>query len=574
MALERIPDQIMETDLLIIGGGAGGCVAALRAVESGMKVLLWEKAGILRSGSASVGIRSIRNVLPPELSLEEVAERISKGELIGGEERLFRGIVDENILYAGYRDCWDLVKDLERWGIDFHWKGEEYNLQFYSRTGARTNLRFRGGADLKKNLALKVLSSPVTVGERIMAIDLVTEGERVAGATGLNIRSGEFVAAKAKAVLLSTGSVVRLYHPLGGVATGRFKMIYTHAPSPGDGSAMAFRAGAELVNMEVIYEGGGVGTISPHPYDSLCTRTGPLLGRDGKAPIVNARGEQLGEGRVDGESILKEEEEGRGPCYIDPTSLPEEIHERMADAKKDAQPISAQFIKERGFDTRTHKFELLPYRGNRLECCLAGIKIDEHTRTSVKGLYAAGDNVGGTTYDGLGGAMVFARKAAIEAGAYIQNLKETPLNEDQVAASKEQVIAPLRVKDGVAPLELEMKIRDILERYCGAFRSEGRITQGLWRLNSVKEKFLSQLQARTPHELMNVQGAKNLLLLAEIHLQSARERKESKPGNWRIDYPDKKHDPWKKSVIAQKEGEEIQIFQKELPALKPEYRGK
>ncbi len=573
--LRALSHRIDRTDLLVIGGGAAGCVAALKAAETGTKITLWEKAGILRSGSASVGIRNIRGILPPELSLEEIADHISKGKkFVGGEERLFKGIVDENIAYRGFKECWDTVKDLERWGIDLHWEGEEYRLLLDSKTQARTTLRFKGGAEFKRKLALKVIHSPAVVLERTMAIDLLTEGNRVIGATGLNIRTGEFIEVRAKAVLIGTGSTMRLYHPREGFPAGRFKMIYTHHPNPGDGVAMAFRAGAELVNMEIISEGGGGAIISPHPYDRLCTRTGPLLGEGAKAPIVNARGEQIGEGRVDVTLIFKEEKEGRGPCYVDVTSLPEEVHQQIEHGKKDAQPISAHLIKERGFDTRTHKFELLPYKGDRIAYPLAGIKIDEETKTSLNGLYAAGDNIGGTTYDGLGGAMVFGRKAGIEANHYIQMINDYQENQDQVMKSKEDVLAPLQIKDGAAPLELEMKIRDIVERYCGAYRSEGRIIQGLWRLNSVKEKFLSQLKARTPHELMNAQEVKNLLLLAEVHLRCAKERKESRPGNWRLDYPDKQNDRWTASMIAKKDGEKVMIFQRETPRLKPEYRGK
>ncbi len=575
MGLRELNHRMDKTDLLVIGGGVAGSIAALKGVELGTKVTLWEKAGILRSGSASVGIRNIRGILPPELSLKEIAENISKGKnFIGGEERLFKGIVDENITYMGFKECWETVKDLGRWGIDLHWEGEEYRFLLDSKTKARTTLRFKGGAEFKRKLALKVIRSPVSLFERTMAIDLLTKGNRVIGATGLNIRSGEFIEVQAKAVLISTGSTMRLYHSREGFPAGRFKMIYTHHPNPGDGTAMVFRAGSELVNMEIVSEGGGGAMISPHPYDRLCTRTGPLLGEGTRAPIVNARGEKIGEGRVDVELIFKEEKEGRGPCYIDATLLPEAVHREIEDGKKDAQPISAHFIRERGFDTRIHKFELLPYKGDRIAYPLAGIKIDENTKTSLNGLYAAGDNIGGTTYDGVGGALVFGRKAGIEANKYIQMIKDYPENQDQVMRSKEEVFVPLRVNDGIVPLELEMKIRDIVERYCGAYRSEGRITQGLWRLSSVKEKFLSQLKAKNPHELMNAQEVKNLLLLAEVHLHCARERKESKPGNWRLDYPDKQNDPWAKSMIAKKDGEEIKILQREMPSLKSEYLGK
>ena len=121
------------------------------------------------------------------------------------------------------------------------------------------------------------------------------------------------------------------------------------------------------------------------------------------------------------------------------------------------------------------------------------------------------------------------------------------------------------------PLELEMKLRDIMGRYCSCFRSEGKLSQGLWRLNSVRDKFFPEMRAKTPHELMSCQEVRNLYLLGEIQLVSARERKESGGGFYRRDYPEKADAPWKEAIVAWLEEGEIKTTRRRMPELRPEF---
>ncbi|GAI39375.1 unnamed protein product, partial [marine sediment metagenome] len=124
------------------------------------------------------------------------------------------------------------------------------------------------------------------------------------------------------------------------------------------------------------------------------------------------------------------------------------------------------------------------------------------------------------------------------------------------------------------PLELEVKLRDIMWRYCGALRSNGKLNQGLWRLHSVKDKFFPEMIAKNPHELMSCQEVRNLFLLGEVQLVSTRERKESGGGFFRVDHPEKKDDPWQKAIVAWLEDGEIKITRRRMPDLRPEFTKK
>ena len=121
----RAVDEVMETDLLVIGGGIGGPFAALFASEAGARVVVLEKAAVRRSGATGMGIGSWHQMISDDITLDDVAREImaSGGKLIGSECILpiNKGLVDENLNYIGYRDNWDVVHTLERWGIKMTW---------------------------------------------------------------------------------------------------------------------------------------------------------------------------------------------------------------------------------------------------------------------------------------------------------------------------------------------------------------------------------------------------------------------------------------------------------------------
>lgn len=580
MLAESTVDETIETDVLVIGGGIGGIFAALYASEGGARVVLLEKGDTRRSGAAGMGISVWHQLLAPGVTLDDVAKDITAigRSFIGtlGYLPIMKGIINENLIYLGYRDNWEIIHSLERWGVKMKWDNGDY--AFYSGPGRLDNIRFHG-RNLKKDLSRALKRSAVTVLERTMGVDLLTKDGVIAGATAFNIRTGEFIVIKAKAVVLATGTISRIFNPFNVTALGRFRMLYTYHAGSGDGAAIAFRAGAELVNYEV----GGTGAFS----DGTRTEKVPFYLVKPGARLYDNMGNRLEWedclGGLNTHTQFRLEKEGRAPCFWDGAELPDEWHEGFLaeewredlklHTRPDCQPITAKFLRDRGYDTRKDKIEIVHCKPEH-NSIFAGVLYDEYGQTSVERLYAVGDMTGGSTFTGAAQASVFGMRAARHILANLNKLEQVPIHEEQVVAQREMIFSPGRVKRGVEPLEVEVKMRDIVERYCGPERSEGSINWGLWRLRQVRDRFLSELKARDNHELMSAQEVRNLFLMAEGYMVCARERKEGGMMNFRLDNPEKMNVPWGKAIIAQLENGEIKISRRRMPELRPEFRGK
>jgi succinate dehydrogenase/fumarate reductase flavoprotein subunit len=554
--------KAMETDLLVIGGGIGGPFAAMFASEAGARVILLEKAAVRRSGACGMGIGSWHQMTSEDITLDDVAGEImaSGGKLIGSECILpmNKGLVDENLNYIGYRDNWEVVHTLEKWGVNMRWDDGKYYLE-------GDNLRFHGG-QLKKGIDRALKKSAVTVLERTMGIDLLTKDGVIAGATALNVRTGKLSVIRAKMVMLATGTVSRIYNPWHNHSQGKFKMLYHYHAGSGDGVAMAYKVGAELVNFEIGGIGAGVigvrladKTIYSHPSvfpDIACDSQGNFV-----------------KGIMDADKEFQIKREGHDPCYADFRGKPEDYYQYWQEYNENSIPIHWKFQNERGLDARTQRMEVASFKPEH-NSSISGLAFDENGRTSVDRLYAVGDMVGGTTFLGAANAAVFGMRAGKQIGSRIADMELVDIDEAQVAEQKKIVFAPKKVKRGVEPLEVELKIRDLVERYCGPERSESSIERGLWRLKAVKDRFLPELVANDNHELMTTCEVRNLFLLAELFMLCAKERKESGMRTYRMDYPELKDVPWKEALVAKLEGDEIKFSRKRLPDLRDEFRPK
>jgi succinate dehydrogenase/fumarate reductase flavoprotein subunit len=276
---------------------------------------------------------------------------------------------------------------------------------------------------------------------------------------------------------------------------------------------------------------------------------------------------------MDADKQLQIKREGHDPCYADFRGKTEDYYQYWQDYNKDSVPIHGKFIAERGLDARKQNLEVAEYKPEH-NSSISGLAFDENGHTSVDRLYAVGDMVGGTTFLGAANAAVYGMRAGMHIASSLSGMELADIDEAQVAEQRKIVFAPKKVKKGVEPLEVEMKIRDLVERYCGPERSESSIDQGLWRLRAVRDKFQPMLAANGNHELMLAYEVRNLFLLAELFMLCARERKESGMRTYRMDYPERANDPWKEALVAKLEGGEIRFSRRRMPELKAEFRPK
>ena len=562
MGLKNIADKVIETDVLIVGGGVAGCVAAVKASEHGADVTVLEKAVIKRSGGATSGMDHIATIPHGNITIKDIVSQVCDD---GVYPPIFnkKGLTDANLFYAAWKDTRKRLEELETWGVTIRWDDGEYYWIPSGRTGGITTIRFHGQR-FKPQLAAAVQKRGVRVIERTMGVDLLLNDGKVVGAVALNVRNNEFLVVKAKSTIIGTGMVQRIFNPEDG-APWKNKMMYHWCPTgAGDAHAMAFRAGARLVNMEF-------SSWYSRLIDDKTIMFGSMTDGDGMSTrIVNARGDVVSpHAFMSLEKYVEEEEQGRTPLYFDVPSNPEDHQRKREIATADERPVSLKYIKDRGWNYRTHRWELHGTKPLSLTKFMAGIVADDTLKTTVDGLYGAGDCVqaGGA----VTGAIATGFLSAATAAQYARKAEEPVVDEAQVQDCKEWLFAPLKVKDGAEPLEFETKIRMICERYTGIFRSEGKLKEGLSRLADVRRDWLHRIAASTPHELMRAMDCHNLIDLAEVHMRAALMREDTRASFYRKDFP-KRNSEWDKKVIfVYRRNGEMVLEKGEFPALKPEY---
>ncbi len=560
MTLEQIADKVVETDVLVVGGGIAGCPAAAKAREHGLDVTLVEKAKTDRSGSAAAGIDHYGPGV--RANYEELDKKYGK--------KVFRGegfwepvsgpgrFADMNVLNR-IPDQGDwTIEELEKLGIPMRWNdGEFYWIPSVRYRGEMKAMLRVHWMNVKPLMAKAVRKKGVNVLERTMIVDLLTNNGRAVGATAVNTRTGEFTVIKAKAVIIATGLFARCYNPETPLFW-KYKFRYHWCPATvsGDGLAMSYRAGAELANLDLplwrFRERDDL-TISHGNFPHNDGIPAKQMSWDGKDVLVSA-----------GNTYAELEREGKLPIYYSLAHLPDDFHKRIEVAYTDERLVSFKIAEERGFDPRTHRFEVMDNRPHNFP--LAGLNTDEDFMTLVNGLYAAGDSVNG--FHGCGAATVMGFLVGDNIHKFVSAAGEPAIDETQVESQKLTALAPMTVKDGTEPMELESAVRYICDRYVGMLKSEGKLREGLRRLGSLRRVFLPKLMAKNPHYLMRCLEVRNIMDLAEVHIQATMARRETRVGYIRLDYPET--DPARDNKITYQRMENGQAVLeiREVPDLK------
>lgn len=338
--------KIDKTDVLIVGGGIAGCFAAIGACKTAKNVTILEKSTIRRGGAVGPGMDQIMlgigSPIPGAPTLRDALNR-AQSEEIKGSVSSFSSLMDPNIELLNAKDSYDRLMDWESIDPMIREDNGGYSVTFIpERFFFTLNVR---GVNLKVRLGEAVQKLPnVRVMERTMGIDLLKVGERVTGAVGLNTRTSETTAFLAKSTVLTAGIAARQF-----IETPEGLYMTWHCPNNvGDAQAMAYRAGAELVNAEFGFmdysscrEGGGV--FGLHPFERMPT-------------LRNRLGEKVVKSREDNDRrvilMVKEITEGREPLYFDCSQMPEEEFQVLNRNLDHEYPITRKWFKQRGLDIR------------------------------------------------------------------------------------------------------------------------------------------------------------------------------------------------------------------------------
>ncbi|MGD9212184.1 MAG: FAD-dependent oxidoreductase [Desulfobacteraceae bacterium] len=529
MTLDKLADKIYETDVLVIGGGLSGCVAAIKSAKLGAKVIVVDKGKIERSGSAGAGMDHCATVPNENITYKDICRQMT-GEGIYPPIKNKKGLFNTNMYFSTWEHTRAHVEEMESWGINLKWEDDEHYWIYSGRTGGRTTIRFHG-QHLKPQLANAVRKSGCTVLDRSMGVEVLMKNGRAVGAICVNVRSGDFIVIKAKATVMGTGMAQRIFNPED-MAPWTNKMMYHWCPAgSGDAHAMTYRAGGKLANMEF-------SSWFSRLLDDKTLMFGSLTDGDGRStPIVNAKGEQISETAfMSLETYLDQEEKGLTPMYFDVQENPEEDQLKREISTSDERMATIKFVQERNFDPRKHRWELHGTKSLALTKNMTGVVTDENFETTVPNLYVVGDAApcGGTVLGAANSGIIFGSHIAKK----LQDIMPPEVDTAQVKIWRDRTDMHKNVQDGAAPMEFETKIRMISERYATLYRTEGKLKEALFRLHDVRRDWLHRLSGDTPHNLMRVFDCYNLADIAEVHYKSALNRRDTRASFWRKDYPE------------------------------------
>ncbi|OBI99970.1 fumarate reductase/succinate dehydrogenase flavoprotein subunit [Mycobacterium alsense] len=553
----RIPDAAaplrLDCDVLVIGGGTAGTMAALSAAESGARVLLLEKAHVRHSGALAMGMDGVNNaVIPGKAEPEDYVAEITRAN---------DGIVNQRTVYQTASRGFAMVQRLERYGVKFE-KDEhgEYAVRRVHRSGSYV-LPMPEGKDVKKALyrvlRQRSMREKIRIENRLMPVRVLTESGRAVGAAALHTRTGEFVAVGAKAVILATGACGRLGLPASGYLYG----TYENPTNAGDGYAMAYHAGAELSGIE-------------------CFQVNPLI-KDYNGPAcayvanpfggyqVNAHGERFVDsdywsGQMMAE-VKSEIDSARGPIYLKVSHLPDETLTALENILHTTErPTRGTFHANRGQDYRTHDVEM---HISEIGLCsghsASGVWVDEHARTTVPGLYAAGD-LACVPHNYMIGAFVFGDLAGTHAASVCaETAAPQRLPADQLREAHELIYRPLRHPDGPPQPQVEYKLRRFVNDYVAPPKTAAKLSIAVRTFDRMREE-IAEMGARNPHELMRAVEVSFIRDCAEMAARSSLTRTESRWGLYhdRADLPGRDDGQWGYHLNLRKDADGSMAFLK------------
>ena len=550
--------EVISTDLLIIGGGVGGLAMAIKAKEEnpGINVLMVEKQTAGWAGKATK-IGGILAFLGPDDSADKFLDfqvRTS-GFYLNDQELLSRYI------QSSYR----AIEKLGEWGAKLARTPDGklvVNRAFWAPDWSTTFVDI----DLMLPMRAKARQMGTKIINKVHVVDLLKQANRIVGAVGFDIITGQFYIFQAKATVLANGSC--------GYKVRRFWVAGT-----GDGIAAAYRAGADMRNAEYgnLYghtvfqdtDGGMVGSqfLVNASNENLARKYLPDMGPAGVfLPVKLAIG------------MEKEVAEGRGPIYFQPpksashpgmrTGLPKlgEWQQRMFDKEK--------------------KYGLPPTAKREIAVPLHGetscIKVDHEMRTSLEGLWAIGDTSyagsavagavasppGVTPGSGIMYAVISAGWAGPSAAGYVARVAPAKIDFAEVSTLKEKTFAPLKRSRGYSPWNAISVMQDITAPMKYSLRrSKGRLEEALARLEELSGN-LPELQAKDLHYLSKCHEVRSMAVCAELTFRAALMRAESRGFHFREDYPERDDKNWLKWIILRQDANKVKLSTQPVPISK------
>jgi len=559
-------NQTYTHDVLIIGAGGAGLRAAIEAAAGGASVGVVCKSllGKAHTVMAEGGIAAALGNLDPQDNWQVHFQDTMRGGALINNWRMAE-------LHA--TESPDRVYELETWGAIFDRTPDGRILQ--RPFGAHTYRRLchvgdRTGLEMIRTLQDRVVALRIAVYMEVTLTRLLKDGDRVAGATGYNRQTGDFVTFRSKAVVLASGGWGRIY-----------KVTSNSWEGTGDGVAMGFEAGAEVLDPEMV-QFHPTGMVWPPGVKGLLVTEavrgegGYLFNGEHKRFMLDYEPEkkELASRDKVARAIYKEVQAGRGSPHGG--AFLDVIHLGADRIKKKLPSMYDQFLSLADVDITREAMEVYP----TIHYAMGGLRVEPDTgATTVRGLYAAGEvaaglhganRLGGNSLSDL---LVCGRRAGAAAAQFVRSVSLAAVEPSSVADEQRLLLRPLEGTGSENPYLLQQELQAAMQEGAGIARTDAGLRTCLNTILDLKRR--ADRVHVTGSRLYNpgwhtARDLRFMLLVSEAIVRGAIERRESRGAHWRTDFPNADPNFGKINLVALKDGDAMRITTRPVPEMPDE----
>ena len=558
-----------DFDVLVIGAGGAGLRAAIEASAAGARtgVVCKSLLGKAHTVMAEGGVAAALAHVDPKDSWKVHF----RDTMLGGKQLNHWRMAQ---LHA--QEAPDRVRELEHWGAVFDRTQDGRILQrnFGGHSAPRlAHVGDRTGLEMIRTLQDHGVHQGFEVFMEVTVSRLLVEGGRVVGAFAYRRENGRFIVFRAKSVVLACGGVGKA-----------FRITSNSWEYTGDGHALAYEAGAELIDMEFV-QFHPTGMVWPPGVMGILV-TEAVRGEGGL--LRNSKGErfmekydpkrmELSTRDMVARAIYTEVKEGRGSphggAFLD-------ISHKPADwVKKKLPSMYHQFMELADVDITKGPMEV----GPTTHYIMGGVRVEPDTGAStVPGLYAAGETSGGMHgANRLGGnslsdLLVFGRRAGLGAAEHAKSRSaQATIDPAQIESAERAMLVPFERTDGPSPYDIHAKLQDSMQSLVGIFRVEEDLAAAIREIGRLKQEAerVRVLGSREFNPGWHLAiDLKAMLTVSEAIARSAQLRKESRGGHARLDFPKTEPEFGTKNTVVKKDGEAMAVGQSPLPEMPAELR--